>query len=110
MISNSGRHYEKPGPLPAIIFAPTADDIESTARCLEHVQEQNYDLVGVVAENFDAARQMLDDGKADVLVVDKRTDLPPARTPRYEVVSEFAQTDREEHRRPVRINRPDAAT
>lgn len=90
--------------LRAIIYAPTAD-IAATARCLEHVTEHQYHLVGVVAHDFAAAQRMLDEGKAGVLVVSQRADLPPDRLPRFEVVAEYPPSGNSCHRRPVRINR-----
>jgi hypothetical protein len=110
MLRNPGRYYEQSDRPPAIIYAPAAENIEATARCLEHINERDYEFIGVVVKEFDEAQQMLDDGTAKICVVDQRSDLPPARTPRYEVVAEFTHNDRNDHHRPTRINRPDAAT
>lgn len=92
MTSNLGRYYDKHDPpLPAIIYSPAADAIEPTARCLEHITARQYHFVGIVTRDFGEAQQMLEDGTAKVLVVDQRADIPPDRTPRYEVVAEFPQ-------------------
>lgn len=110
MTRNLGRYFHHATDRPrAIIYTPAAD-IESTARCLEHVREQSYHLVGVVAHDFAAAQRMLAEGKAAILVVDSRTDLPPERMPRFEVVAEFPPAVDPHRRRPTLINRRDAAT
>lgn len=102
MTSNIGR-YPKP-PRTAIIVMPAGGTTESTARCLDHVAAQTYGLLGI-CHGYAAAKELIDAGKADIIVVDQRSDIPADRLPRIEVVAEFVPITDPRQRRPVLINR-----
>lgn len=82
MTRNLRDQYQRPR---AIIYTPHPEDITALDRCLRYVAYQQYRMVGIVTEHGQA-QAMIDDGRAQVMVVDRWRDLPPERTPRTEVV------------------------
>lgn len=90
-------------PVQAVIFVSETNAIDASARCMQHCQLNEYDVIGVVARDWDAVAQMLRDGRAGVLVIDSRTDLPVDAEPRMEVVAEVAPpTPRQRRTRIIR--------
>lgn len=74
-------------PVAAIWIPSHVDRIEPhVMACLEHARRCRYDLLGVItAAPWDEVRQLMVDGKVDVVVVAELGHLPPDRTPRIEV-------------------------
>ena len=56
--------------------------------CLSHTRRCRYDLLGIItAAPWDEVRQMMTDGRVDVVVVSDPDHLPADRTPRIEVAA-----------------------
>lgn len=77
----------------AVIYVTRQHIDDYTDRCAEYCNRLNLSLAAVVVDDGDGARWpeaagMLMDGTAQVLVVFDRDELPPARTPRVDVVAE----------------------
>jgi hypothetical protein len=59
--------------------------------CLNHTRRCRYELLGIITTApWPEVRQMMLDGKIDVVVVAELEHLPPDRTPRIEVASRAA--------------------
>lgn len=72
----------------AIIYVPS-DDMEHCAiLCLEYAAQNGYLVEGVVVGRWHDAQSMVLGGAAEVVIVADRSQLPPHRTPRIEVVAE----------------------
>lgn len=90
----------------AIIFVPEGQFDPHASRCMRYCQQRGYDVAGVVTGNWEAAADMLRDGRADAVVVSRPDHLDPHRSPRVEIVAEGdrpehdQQAGRPEHRRP----------
>ena len=72
----------------AAIWIPShVDPIEPhVMACLNHACQHDYDLLGIItAAPWNGVRQMMVDGKVDVVVVSDLAHLPADRTPRLEV-------------------------
>jgi hypothetical protein len=76
-------------PVAAIWIPSHVDPIEPhLMTCLDHARRCRYDLLGIITTApWDEVRQMMIDGKVDVVVVAQREHLPPDRTPRIEVAA-----------------------
>lgn len=90
MTSNAAGTTES---LPAVIWV--ADDPEwekYTGQCVEWCCRNDYKIVAVVEERtggrYEDAQQLITDGRAALVVVAGRDQLPPDRIPRLEVVAE----------------------
>lgn len=107
MSRNLREQYQRPR---AIIYTPRPDDIEALDRCHRHVATRQYRLVGIVTE-YRAAQAMIEDGRAQIMIVDRWRDLPEDRAPRVEVVELAPPADyagrpsRFRARRTQRLNR-----
>ena len=76
----------------AVVFVPAAaSDPEEfasiAAPCLERVEACGYAFAGIV-RSWPDARQMLESGRAHVVVVASRSHLPRDRRPRIEAVTD----------------------
>jgi hypothetical protein len=79
--------------LRAVIFIPLNVDARNwESHCLWQCEQQGYRLVATVNEanggTWADADRMCHNGEADLIVVDRRPDLPPDRIPRVEEVGE----------------------
>lgn len=77
----------------ALIYVTAANLDRYTDRCAEYCNRLGLILTAVVVDDLNGGRwaeaaQMLIDGRAQVLVVADRDELPPDRTPRVDVVAE----------------------
>jgi hypothetical protein len=109
-------------PLKAVIFVRGgADLVGRLTRCAEYCAARGYVVVATVtaADGEDRWGEVLrmlpcwcpahDDaahagaGRADIIIVHDRTDLPPGRIPRWEAVSEGARVTAPRPRRPRRL-------
>ena len=74
-------------PVAAIWVPAQVEPIEPhLMACLDHARRCRYDLLGIITTApWDEVRQMMLDGKVDVVVVARLDHLPPDRTPRIEV-------------------------
>lgn len=93
----------------AVIFIPNTDALEAGARCLDHVQRRRFHLVGTVTD-YDEARRYLEDGRADVMVMDRPDDVPPTTRRQFEFAAQWTpgRNQGRVHRR-TRVIRPSAA-
>ncbi|KAB1915269.1 hypothetical protein [Micromonospora sp. AMSO31t] len=80
-------------PVAAIWIPSHVDPIEPhLMACLDHARCCRYGLLGIITTApWDDVRQMMIDGKVDVVVVAEREHLPPDRTPRIEVAARGAR-------------------
>jgi hypothetical protein len=61
--------------------------------CLNHTRRCRYELLGIITTApWPEVRQMMLDGKIDVVVVAELEHLPPDRTPRIEVAGRPAHS------------------
>lgn len=80
--------------LRAVIWAAGDDDWERhAARCVDYCARMGYEVVGVVSEAAggrwaDIEHLVLTDGRAEIVVVASRDELPRSRTPRIEAVAD----------------------
>lgn len=92
----------------ALIYVTAANLNRYTDRCADYCNRLGLHLAAVVVDDQDGGRwpeaaQMLIDGRAQVLVVADRDELPPDRTPRVDVVAEQRRRlhpDQRSHCRP----------
>lgn len=92
----------------AVIYIPSAAAIEALARCLEHCEARDHSTFGTVVADWPAVEKLLDQGHADLVVVDSRADLPAG--PRYEFVSDYqGRLARPRSRERAQLIRRDAA-
>ncbi|WP_139141932.1 hypothetical protein [Micromonospora chaiyaphumensis] len=79
-------------PVAAIWIPSHVDPIEPhLMACLDHAKRCRYGLLGIITTApWDEVRQLMIDGKVDVVVVAEREHLPPDRTPRIEVAARGA--------------------
>jgi hypothetical protein len=71
----------------AVIFVPSTDDERSAACCAVYIMQAGYLFDGIVCGNWEDVREMMRDGRTDVVVVADQDHLPPDRTPRIEVIA-----------------------
>lgn len=72
----------------AIVFVPGDEFDPHAARCVAYAEDQGYDLIGIIRDNWPAAQKMLGDGETSVVIVSEQAHLDPARKPRVEVVAD----------------------
>jgi hypothetical protein len=83
----------------AIIYIPAGEFDPHAARCVNYAEERGYELVGIVRDNWPAARKMAEDGGTTVVIVSEESHLDPERKPRIEVVAnEYSNGSRWERR------------
>ncbi len=88
----------------AIMFIRSDDFDPHATRCTQHIEKQGYEFKGVVTDDWDAAQDMLDERKVDVVVVSTEEHLPAKRKPRIEVVANQAASIWEARTRVIRRN------
>jgi len=62
-------------------------------RCVEHIDQYGYQLVSIVIDDSDgqqwpSVQALIDDGRAEIVVVADQGHPPPNRLPRIEVAGE----------------------
>lgn len=73
----------------AIIFVPSENYDEHAARCLAYIEQQGYELRGIIRDNWAAAEEMMGNGETSVVLVSAEAHLDPARKPRIEVLDQI---------------------
>lgn len=81
----------------AIIYVPHDDMEQCAILCLEYAAQAGYDVQGVVVGRWRDAQSMALDGAAEVVIVAERSQLPPDRAPRIEVVAEHLHDHDHDH-------------
>jgi len=91
-------------PLRAVVFLPPGTPAAArwTDACSEYIQRRGYRLAAVVSAWKDVVHLLFGD-EADVVVVGRRDQLPPDRTPRLDVVVEEKPDSPPARRRPKRL-------
>lgn len=74
--------------LRAVIFVPSNEFDPHAGRCTQHCEDQDYELAGIVRDDWPTVARMLSAGEVDVVVVSSETHLDPRRLPRIEVVAQ----------------------
>lgn len=69
----------------AVVFTSDPTNIDAVDRCLQEAQRRGCELLGI-AQDWSAIQELLDKGIADVVVVDRRSEIP--LDPRIAVVAE----------------------
>lgn len=102
LVPSPSRQRRELRPLRAVVFLPPGTPAAArwTDACGEYIQRCGYQLAAVCGTWKDAIRLIFDD-QADVVVVGRRDQLPPDRTPRLEAVTDATPAG-ENHRRPQR--------
>lgn len=77
----------------AIIYVPHDHMEHCTILCLEYAQQAGYVVEGIVVDRWEDAQSMALAGVADIVIVAERSQLPPDRAPRIEVVAEHTKDD-----------------
>lgn len=86
----------------AVVFVPAAitDPAEFAAiaaPCLERIEACGYVFAGIV-RSWPDARELLEQGRAHVVIVADRRHLPPGRRPRVESIADPVRTEPPESR------------
>lgn len=72
----------------AIVYVPSGDFDPHAARCTAFSEERGYDLKGIVRDDWESVKKMMQNGEVSVVLVAVDGHLDPNRTPRIEVVAE----------------------
>lgn len=76
-----------------LIYVPAGDPAaaaQALADCLDYAEREHpdWESAGIIVGRWTAVVSMLACGKADIVIISKRSDLPPDRIPRVIAVEE----------------------
>lgn len=86
----------------AVVFVRSDDFDPHATRCTIYCEEQGYELVGVILDDWDRVDEMRDRKEVNVVVVSEESHLDPDRPFRVEVVAHAASSRREGRTRLIR--------